>query len=62
MPRNTTCDPVCNIGESAEFLKVTLNYADNDKKLAKLMLRYNIRFREEQVLRLEKIDEEFFEN
>ncbi|KGK00860.1 5-methylcytosine-specific restriction enzyme MRR [Pseudoalteromonas sp. ND6B] len=33
----------------------------NDKKLAKLMLRYNIGSRDEQVLHLKKIDEEFFE-
>ena len=34
----------------------------NGKELAKLMLRYNIGSRDEQVLHLKKIDEEFFEN
>lgn len=34
----------------------------NGKELAKLMLRYNIGSRDEQVLYLKKIDEEFFEN
>lgn len=34
----------------------------NGKELAKLMLRYNIGSRDEQVLSLKKIDEEFFEN
>ncbi|QQX81686.1 restriction endonuclease [Shewanella sp. KX20019] len=33
----------------------------NGKELAKLMLRYNIGSRDEQVLSLKKIDEEFFE-
>ena len=33
----------------------------NGKELAKLMLRYNIGSRDEQVLHLKKIDEEFFE-
>ncbi len=33
----------------------------NGNKLAKLMLRYNIGCRDEQVLHLKKIDEEFFE-
>ncbi len=33
----------------------------NGKELAKLMLRYNIGSRDEQVLKLKKIDEEFFE-
>lgn len=34
----------------------------NGKELAKLMLRYNIGSRDEQVLHLKKIDEEFFED
>lgn len=34
----------------------------NGKELAKLMLRYNIGSRDEQVLHLKKIDEEFFES
>ncbi|MBW3532432.1 restriction endonuclease [Shewanella sp. NKUCC06_TVS] len=34
----------------------------NGKELAKLMLRYNIGSRDEQILHLKKIDEEFFEN
>ncbi|MFH0256554.1 restriction endonuclease [Vibrio rumoiensis] len=34
----------------------------NGKELAKLMLKYNIGSRDEQVLHLKKIDEEFFEN
>jgi len=34
----------------------------NGKELAKLMLRYNIGSRDEQVLHLKKIDEDFFEN
>ena len=34
----------------------------NGNELAKLMLRYNIGSRDEQVLHLKKIDEEFFEN
>lgn len=34
----------------------------NGKELARLMLRYNIGSRDEQVLHLKKIDEEFFEN
>ncbi|WP_077284563.1 restriction endonuclease [Cognaticolwellia aestuarii] len=34
----------------------------NGTELAKLMLRYNIGSRDEQVLHLKKIDEEFFEN
>ena len=33
----------------------------NGKELAKLMLRYNVGSRDEQVLHLKKIDEEFFE-
>ncbi len=33
----------------------------NGKELAKLMLRYNIGSRDEQVLHLKKIDEDFFE-
>jgi restriction system protein len=33
----------------------------NGKELAKLMLRYNIGSRDEQILHLKKIDEEFFE-
>ena len=34
----------------------------NGKELAKLMLRYNIGSRDEDVLYLKKLDEEFFEN
>lgn len=34
----------------------------NGTELAKLMLRYNVGSRDEQVLHLKKIDEEFFEN
>ncbi|TEW52794.1 restriction endonuclease [Psychromonas sp. RZ5] len=34
----------------------------NGKELAKLMLRYNIGSRDEQVLHLKKIDEDFFED
>jgi restriction system protein len=33
----------------------------NGKELARLMLRYNIGCRDEQVLHLKRIDEEFFE-
>lgn len=33
----------------------------NGTELAKLMLRYNIGSRDEQILHLKKIDEDFFE-
>lgn len=33
----------------------------NGKELAKLMLRYNIGSRDEQILYIKRIDEEFFE-
>jgi restriction system protein len=57
----TTSDFTASAIQTANDLGVRIVLI-NGKELAKLMLRYNIGSRDEQVLHLKKIDEEFFEN
>lgn len=56
----TTSDFTPPAKETAQNLGIRIVLI-NGKKLARLMLRYNIGSRDEQVLHLKKIDEEFFE-
>ena len=56
----TTSDFTSSAQETANNLGTRIVLI-NGKELAKLMLRYNIGSRDEQVLHLKKIDEEFFE-
>ncbi|WP_432451856.1 restriction endonuclease [Agarivorans sp. QJM3NY_29] len=57
----TTSDFTTSAIETAQNLGTRIVLI-NGTELAKLMLRYNIGSRDEQVLHLKKIDEEFFEN
>lgn len=57
----TTSDFTAQARETAQKLSMRIVLI-NGNELAKLMLRYNIGCRDEQVLYLKKIDEEFFEN
>lgn len=57
----TTSDFTASAMQTAKDLGMRIVLI-NGKELAKLMLRYNIGSRDEQVLHLKKIDEEFFEN
>lgn len=57
----TTSDFTSSAKETAKNLGTRIVLI-NGTELAKLMLRYNIGSRDEQVLHLKKIDEEFFEN
>ncbi len=56
----TTSDFTSSATQTAKDLGMRIVLI-NGKELAKLMLRYNIGSRDEQVLHLKKIDEEFFE-
>ncbi|TBR43906.1 restriction endonuclease [Marinomonas agarivorans] len=56
----TTSDFTASAKETAHQLSSRIVLI-NGKELAKLMLRYNIGSRDEQVLHLKKIDEDFFE-
>ncbi len=56
----TTSDFTSSATQTAQDLGMRIVII-NGKELAKLMLRYNIGCREEQVLHLKKIDETFFE-
>ncbi|MGI2059279.1 restriction endonuclease [Shewanella baltica] len=56
----TTSDFTPSAGQTAKDLGMRIVLI-NGKKLANLMLRYNIGSRDEQILHLKKIDEEFFE-
>lgn len=56
----TTSDFTPSAVQTAKDLGMRIVLIDG-KELAKLMLRYNIGSRDEQVLHLKKIDEEFFE-
>ena len=56
----TTSDFTASAQETAQNLGTRIVLI-NGNELAKLMLRYNIGSRDEQVLHLKKIDEEFFE-
>jgi restriction system protein len=56
----TTSDFTSSAQETANNLGTRIVLI-NGKELAKLMLRYNIGSRDEQVLHLKKIDEDFFE-
>lgn len=56
----TTADFTPSAKQTAQDLGVRIVLI-NGKQLAKLMLQYNIGSRDEQVLHLKKIDEEFFE-
>lgn len=56
----TTSDFTSSANQTAQDLGTRIVLI-NGKELAKLMLRYNIGSRDEQVLHLKKIDEEFFE-
>lgn len=58
-------NPACS--EALIAIETALNLGSrivliSGTELAKLMLRYNIGCRDEQVLHLKKIDEELFEN
>lgn len=57
----TTSDFTASAVETAQNLGTRIVLI-NGHELARLMLRYNIGSRDEQVLHLKKIDEEFFEN
>jgi len=57
----TTSDFTSSATQTAKDLGMRIVLI-NGKELAKLMLRYNIGSRDEQVLHLKKIDEEFFES
>lgn len=57
----TTSDFTASASQTAKDLGMRIVLI-NGKELAKLMLKYNIGSRDEQVLHLKKIDEEFFEN
>lgn len=57
----TTSDFTASAIETAQNLGTRIVLI-NGTELAKLMLRYNIGSRDEQVLHLKKIDQEFFEN
>ncbi|TDF35015.1 restriction endonuclease [Alteromonadaceae bacterium M269] len=57
----TTSDFTSSATDTAQSLGTRIVLI-NGTELAKLMLRYNIGSRDEQVLHLKKIDEEFFEN
>ncbi|WCN15455.1 restriction endonuclease [Marinomonas mediterranea] len=57
----TTSDFTASAKDTAHQLSSRIVLV-NGKELARLMLRYNIGSRDEQVLHLKKIDEEFFEN
>lgn len=56
----TTSDFTVSASQTAKDLGMRIVLI-NGKELAKLMLKYNIGSRDEQVLHLKKIDEEFFE-
>jgi len=56
----TTSDFTASASQTAKNLGMRIVLI-NGNKLAKLMLRYNIGSRDEQILHLKKIDEEFFE-
>jgi len=56
----TTSDFTASASQTAKDLGMRIVLI-NGKELAKLMLRYNIGSRDEQVLHLKKIDEEFFD-
>jgi restriction system protein len=56
----TTSDFTASASQTANDLGMRIVLI-NGKELAKLMLRYNIGSRDEQVLHLKKIDEDFFE-
>lgn len=56
----TTSDFTASASQTAKDLDMRIVLI-NGKELAKLMLKYNIGSRDEQVLHLKKIDEEFFE-
>lgn len=57
----TTSDFTASASQTAKDLGMRIVLI-NGKELAKLMLKYSIGSRDEQVLHLKKIDEEFFEN
>ncbi|RCS73049.1 restriction endonuclease [Vibrio casei] len=57
----TTSDFTASASQTAKDLGMRIVLI-NGKELAKLMLKYNIGSRDEQVLHLKRIDEEFFEN
>lgn len=56
----TTSDFTVSASQTAKDLGMRIVLI-NGKELAKLMLKYNIGSRDEQVLHLKKIDEEFFD-
>lgn len=57
----TTSDFTSSATQTAKDLGMRIVLI-NGKELAKLMLRYNIGSRDEQILHLKKIDEDFFDN
>lgn len=59
--RNPACSEALIAIETAQNLGARIVLI-RGTELAKLMLRYNVGSRDEQVLHLKKIDEEFFEN